>query len=89
MEAKVNTMTISAHKKTSNAPVWTLNHNDRCDSCGAQAYVEVTGNTGNLLFCAHHYNSIMNNSDGYIKMMTFANKVLDEREKLNMPRSID
>ena len=27
---------------------------DRCDSCGAQAYVRVTLETGELLFCAHH-----------------------------------
>lgn len=29
---------------------------DRCDSCGAQAYVRVTLNSGELLFCAHHAN---------------------------------
>jgi len=27
---------------------------DRCDSCGAQAYVRVTMTTGQLFFCAHH-----------------------------------
>jgi hypothetical protein len=27
---------------------------DRCDSCGAQAYVRATLATGELLFCAHH-----------------------------------
>lgn len=27
---------------------------DRCDSCGAQAYVRVTLASGELLFCAHH-----------------------------------
>jgi hypothetical protein len=27
---------------------------DRCDSCGAQAYVRATMSTGELLFCAHH-----------------------------------
>lgn len=27
---------------------------DRCDACGAQAYVEVVMNSGSLLFCAHH-----------------------------------
>ena len=27
---------------------------DRCDSCGAQAYVKVTMASGELLFCAHH-----------------------------------
>ena len=27
---------------------------DRCDSCGAQAYIRVTLASGDLLFCAHH-----------------------------------
>jgi hypothetical protein len=27
---------------------------DRCDSCGAQAYIRVTMQSGELLFCAHH-----------------------------------
>lgn len=27
---------------------------DRCDYCGAQAYVRATLATGELLFCAHH-----------------------------------
>jgi hypothetical protein len=32
-----------------------LTASDRCDRCGAQAYVRVTLQSGsNLLFCAHH-----------------------------------
>jgi len=31
-----------------------LTASDRCDACGAQAYVRVTLSTGDLLFCAHH-----------------------------------
>ncbi|MHB1172213.1 MAG: DUF7455 domain-containing protein [Lacisediminihabitans sp.] len=27
---------------------------DRCDACGAQAYVRVVVTNGELLFCAHH-----------------------------------
>lgn len=27
---------------------------DRCDRCGAQAYVRVVLPSGELLFCAHH-----------------------------------
>ena len=27
---------------------------DRCDSCGAQAYVRAVLNGSELLFCAHH-----------------------------------
>ena len=33
---------------------YTLTALDRCDSCGAQAYVRVTMSSGELLFCAHH-----------------------------------
>ncbi len=31
-----------------------LTASDRCDSCGAQAYIRVTMATGELIFCAHH-----------------------------------
>jgi hypothetical protein len=33
---------------------YTLTAMDRCDLCGAQAYVQVTMASGELLFCAHH-----------------------------------
>jgi hypothetical protein len=61
---------------------WVLTANDRCDSCGAQAYVQVTGVTGDLVFCNHHYNSIMDSPIGHDKMMNFAYSILDERERL-------
>ena len=32
----------------------TLTAADRCDRCGAQAYVRVTLPASELLFCAHH-----------------------------------
>lgn len=32
----------------------TLTAIDRCDRCGAQAYLRVEFITGELLFCAHH-----------------------------------
>ena len=38
---------------TVDAP-FTLTAFDRCDSCGAQAYIKVTMTSGELLFCAHH-----------------------------------
>ena len=31
-----------------------LTAQDRCDACGAQAYVRVELESGELLFCAHH-----------------------------------
>jgi hypothetical protein len=59
-----------------------LNAKDRCDSCDAQAYVKVKGLPGELMFCNHHYNKIMNDEIGYEKMMSFMLEVIDEREKL-------
>lgn len=61
---------------------WTLTALDRCDSCNAQAYIQVTGVTGDLFFCGHHYEKIVGNAVGYDKMMKFAFKVVDERERL-------
>lgn len=61
---------------------WVLTALDRCDSCGAQAYVQVTGVTGDLVFCNHHYNKIMDSANGYEKMMNFAYIITDERERL-------
>lgn len=55
---------------------------DRCDRCGAQAFVMVKGSTGDLLFCGHHYDKIMNNPDSYTKMMAFMLEVVDERDRL-------
>jgi hypothetical protein len=61
---------------------WVLKATDRCDSCAAEALVKVTGLSGDLMFCGHHYNKIMDNAEGYKKMMSFALTVLDERDKL-------
>lgn len=61
---------------------WQLNAADRCDSCAAEALVKVTGLSGDLMFCGHHYNKIMDSVDGYKKMMKFAISFLDERDKL-------
>lgn len=33
-----------------------LNASDRCDECGAQAYIRVVLASGELLFCGHHGN---------------------------------
>jgi len=63
---------------------WLLKATDRCDSCPSEALVKVTGLSGDLMFCGHHYNKIMNNAVGYEKMMSFAITVVDEREKLGV-----
>ena len=49
---------------------------DRCDSCGAQAYVRATLPTGELLFCAHHAARFRE------KLMPQATEWLDESSRL-------
>lgn len=39
---------------TSNMSTPQLTASDRCDSCGAQAYIRVVVSSGELMFCAHH-----------------------------------
>jgi hypothetical protein len=50
---------------------------DRCDRCGAQAYVRATLlNGGELMFCAHHGKEYAE------KLAAIAVKIQDESEKL-------
>lgn len=54
-----------------------LNALDRCDRCGAQAYVRATLLTGGeLLFCAHHGKEYAE------KLKTVSAKIHDESAKL-------
>ncbi len=55
----------------------TLNANDRCDACGAQAFVWVNGVSGDLLFCRHHW---IKNED---KLRQYAFEIIDETWKIN------
>lgn len=57
--------------------VRTLKPVDRCDSCGAEAFVWVNGVSGDLLFCAHHFNKWED------KIREFAFEVIDERDFIN------
>ncbi len=52
---------------------------DRCDACGAQAYVRVTLSSGQLLFCAHHARQ---HAD---KLAQVAVNVQDETARLTQP----
>jgi hypothetical protein len=61
---------------------WQLAVSDRCDSCGAQAYVQIKGIAGELLFCSHHYTNIMDSPTGYKNMMGYALEIIDERDRL-------
>jgi len=77
-----NMNSIAQELSTSKEKEYTLNALDRCDSCSAQAYVQIKGSTGDLMFCGHHYEKIMNNPDAYTKMMAFMLEVVDERDRL-------
>ena len=68
---------------------WILNAVDRCDSCAAEALVKVTGISGDLMFCGHHYNKIIDNAEGYKKMMSFMISIIDERDKLIKERALN
>ena len=54
-----------------------LNAADRCDRCGAQAYVRVALNSGfDLLFCAHH------SKEHADRLKQVALEIHDESERL-------
>jgi len=62
---------------TATAPSPALTAEDRCDRCGAQAYLRVELQTGSeLLFCAHHARE---HGD---KLKEIAVTVVDETHKL-------
>ena len=65
-----------------------LNSNDRCDQCTAEALIKVKGVKGELTFCNHHYEKIMNNPLSYQKMMQFGIEFLDERAKITEKKPI-
>lgn len=54
-----------------------LNAADRCDLCSAQAYVEVTFESGPLLFCGHHFTK----AEEKIKLTAL--NIRDERHRLS------
>lgn len=49
---------------------------DRCDRCGAQAYIRVTLEQGPLYFCAHHGRTVLP------ALSQIALDVLDESDRL-------
>lgn len=49
---------------------------DRCDRCGAQAYVRVTISAAELLFCGHHF------AGSEDKLRAVATSIHDERLSL-------
>jgi hypothetical protein len=68
-EATVNTPVIDGPA---------LNASDRCDRCGAQAYVRVTMANGfELFFCSHH------SKEHADKLKQVALKIHDESQQIN------
>jgi hypothetical protein len=62
---------------TAVAPGPSLTAEDRCDRCGAQAYIRVELSTGGeLLFCAHH------GREHADKLRSVALNIYDETERL-------
>lgn len=81
-------MPILAQKTKQHEDNYLLTIHDRCDACGGQAYVAVTGKIGELMFCAHHYAKIMSDPTGFVAMEKFAVETVDERERLGIKSSI-
>ncbi|MDT3767745.1 DUF7455 domain-containing protein [Gleimia hominis] len=54
-----------------------LKASDRCDACGARAWVEVVMKSGSLLFCAHHARALR---DSYSKTAVAVHDYTDELE---------
>jgi hypothetical protein len=53
-----------------------LTAQDRCDVCQAQAYVHVVLESGDLLFCLHHFNEYKD------VLEPIALKIIDESSRL-------
>jgi hypothetical protein len=65
------------------SPTTPLTALDRCDRCGAQAYVRVSLTAGGeLLFCGHHFR------EHEARLRPLASDVLDETAKLTEPAPI-
>lgn len=86
MRTTVTTATLPAQTNSkTELTAYTLTAADRCDGCGAQAYIEVKVPARNkagesiiseLLFCIHHFNK----HDAKIRPLALA--VKDERTRL-------
>ena len=68
--------TLTVEPQATPATEATLTAHDRCDRCGAQAYVRVGLEAGELLFCGHHSRAY---AGGYTDKATF---IQDETARL-------
>jgi hypothetical protein len=70
-------MTLTEDKEVINTPARQLKVADRCDQCGAQAFVLVKMISGELMFCGHHYDKHKE------KLNNQAYEIVDERHYIN------
>lgn len=59
-----------------------MDHSDRCDKCGAQAFVRAVFPTTDLMFCAHHGHEFR------VKLASTALFVEDNTESINKKPSV-
>jgi ribosomal protein S14 len=59
------------------AQEYIMDHSDRCDRCGAQAFVWAEGIAGDLMFCRHHF---LKWEDS---IRAWAFEIVDETAKIN------
>ncbi len=71
--------TLSTPTELADVLEYRLTAIDRCDSCGAQAYVRVVLNGSELLFCAHHARK------HEAKLREIADSWYDETSRLTEP----
>ena len=64
------------HEQQRQAAASQLTARDRCDRCGAQAYVKAEVGGGELLFCSHHAGR---HEEAIAKIGSF---IVDERKRL-------
>lgn len=76
------TQTTADHPVIENREVAPLSAFDRCDSCGAQAYIRVSIGESELLFCAHHGRRYQE------KLQTIATGWHDESDRLLDDRTV-
>lgn len=68
--------TVALEQPLSTGTSQTLTAADRCDACGAQAFVRVRMSFGELLFCAHHAREHQSKID------ELAIEIVDERARI-------
>lgn len=84
-----NTLVKPLEKRDNRVEEWSPSGRDRCDheACPSQGYVRLTGITGELTFCVHHFDKILKVAEA--KLRSFAFDIQDRRELLIENRLVD